>query len=235
VLLPLLRGWGERRVDLLMVSHADQDHAGGNASLLKGMAVGRRLGAVPGGEPCVRGQRWTWDGVRFEVLAPAPGEGAAAKRNAASCVLRVEAAGRRVLLTGDIESPQEALLLRREGAGGLRSEVLVVPHHGSKTSSSMAFVQAVAPQVATVQAGYLNRFGHPRPEVVARYRSVGALVLNSVDCGAWRWRSDGVASSPVAGCERAQRRRYWLPPPAITVEDDESADSRGSPWEPGAP
>lgn len=235
VLLPLLRGWGERRVDLLMVSHADQDHAGGNASLLKGIAVERRLGAVPGGEPCVRGQRWTWDGVRFEVLAPAPGEGAEAKRNAASCVLRVEAAGRRVLLTGDIESPQETLLLRREGEGGLRSEVLVVPHHGSKTSSSMAFVQAVAPQVAAVQSGYLNRFGHPRPEVVARYRSVGALVLNSVDCGAWRWRSDGVASSPVAGCERAQRRRYWLPPPAIAVEDDEPADSRGSPWEPGVP
>lgn len=219
VLLPLLRGLGERRVDLLMVSHADQDHAGGTASLLKGMAVTDRLGAVPGGTPCERGQRWTWDGVRFEVLAPVAGEGAPLKRNAASCVLRVEAAGRRVLLTGDIESPQEASLLRREGAEGLRAEVLVVPHHGSRTSSSPAFVGAVAPRVAFVQSGYLNRFGHPKPEVVARYRDAGARVLGSVDCGAWRWRSDR-AEPALAACERTRRARYWLPQAAVAIEED---------------
>jgi len=121
VLLPLLRGLGERRLDLLMISHADQDHVGGAASLLAAMPVGRRLGAVPGGEGCRRGQRWTWDGVRFDVLWPLePAAASERKRNGSSCVLRVEAAGRRVLLTGDIEAPQEARLLReaddRDGA-----------------------------------------------------------------------------------------------------------------------
>ena len=226
VLLPLLRGLGERRLDLLMVSHADQDHVGGAASVLAAMPVERRLGAVPGGEGCRRGQRWTWDGVRFEVLWPiadaeaggangADGAGGAsqkrkeAKRNAGSCVLRVEAAGCRVLLTGDVEAPQEARLVREDGEDGLRSEVLVVPHHGSRTSSTAAFVRAVSPRVAAVQSGYLNRFGHPKPDVVARYVAAGALLLNTVDCGAWLWRSDR-GSPPIDGCERAQRRRYWL-------------------------
>ncbi len=249
VLLPLLWGLGERRLDLLMVSHADQDHAGGTGSLLRGLPVEHRLGAVPGAAGCRRGQRWEWDGVRFEVLWPldaptsrdvaaeglgsfsagrlagatgavvavnaAGAAGAAgvvgAKRNGASCVLRVDAAGRRLLLTGDIEAPQEAQLLRlaREEGTDLRAEVLVVPHHGSRTSSSTAFVQAVAPRVAALQSGHLNRFGHPRPEVVARYLASGATVLNSVDCGAWQWRSDRW-SSPSADCERTRRRRYWL-------------------------
>lgn len=188
--------------------------------MLAGMPVERRLGAVPGGEGCRRGQRWTWDGVRFEVLWPmvdaeAGGAGEAnqkrkeAKRNAGSCVLRVEAAGRRVLLTGDIEAPQEARLVREDGEVGLPAEVLVVPHHGSRTSSTAAFVRAVSPRVAAVQSGYLNRFGHPKPDVVARYAAAGALLLNTVDCGAWSWRSDR-RSSPIDDCERAKRRRYWL-------------------------
>ncbi|OWQ91589.1 DNA internalization-related competence protein ComEC/Rec2 [Roseateles aquatilis] len=232
VLLPLLRGWGERRLDLLMVSHADQDHAGGTGSLLRGMPVAARLGAVPAGRPCVRGQAWEWDGVRFEVLAPAEGEGGEVKRNAASCVLRVEANGRRVLLTGDIEAPQEARLLRRDGVEGLRAEVIVVPHHGSRTSSSTPFVQAVAPRVAVVQSGYLNRFGHPRPEVVARYRAAGAALLNTVDCGAWRWRSDR-EEAPSAGCEQGRRRRYWTTASSLSREDAgqaENEDPAGSTW-----
>ena len=250
VLLPLLRGLGERRLDLLMVSHADQDHAGGTGSLLRGLPVERRLGAVPGAAGCRRGQRWAWDGVRFEVLwpleAPAPRENAAgAKRNGTSCVLRVDAAGRRLLLTGDIESPQEAQLLRLAGearavtetgtetepetetetkakANDLRVEVLVVPHHGSRTSSSTAFVQATAPRVAALQSGHLNRFGHPRPEVVARYLTIGATVLNTVDCGAWQWRSDRW-TLPLADCERTRRRRYWLTAPAVLAAPAASA------------
>ncbi|WP_255362657.1 DNA internalization-related competence protein ComEC/Rec2 [Mitsuaria sp. 7] len=235
VLLPLLYGLGERRLDVLMISHADQDHVGGAASLLAAMPVERRLGAVPGGEGCRRGQRWTWDGVRFEVLWPivegeAGGAGGAgstgevsqkrkeARRNAGSCVLRVEAAGRRVLLTGDIEAAQEARLVREDGEEGLRSEVLVVPHHGSRTSSTVAFVRAVEPRVAAVQSGYLNRFGHPKPDIVARYLAADVLLLNTVDCGAWRWRSDR-RSPPIDGCERATRRRYWLrlPPGVLPV------------------
>lgn len=214
VLLPLLRGLGERRIDLLMVSHADQDHAGGTASLLKGLAVTHRFGAVPQGRPCERGQQWVWDGVRFDVLWPPAGLWRDLTRNGASCVLRVEAHGKRVLLTGDIESAQEARLLALEGAAGSATDVLIVPHHGSRTSSSPAFVAATWPAVAVVQSGYLNRFGHPRAEVVERYRQVGAEVINSVGCGAWMWRSQEADQIPVAGCERMVRRRYWLAAPS---------------------
>jgi competence protein ComEC len=218
VLLPLLRGLGERRIDLLMVSHADQDHAGGTERLLRGIPVTHRLGAVPGGQPCVRGQRWEWDGVRFDVLWPPEGQAADLKRNASSCVLRVDANGHRVLLTGDIEAAQEARLLALEGPGaertqgapgGLATDVLVVPHHGSRTSSTAGFVAAALPAVAAIQSGYLNRFGHPREEVVARYRQVGAKLITSVDCGAWVWRSDEAGREAWQGCERAVRRRYW--------------------------
>ena len=114
------------------------------------------------------------------------------------------AGGRSALLTGDIEAAQEESLLTRSGSA-LRSEVLVVPHHGSLTSSTPAFVEAIAPRVAVVQAGYRNRFGHPAPEVVARYRARGVALVRSDSCGAWSW-------STVTGegrCERDERRRYW--------------------------
>jgi len=220
VLLPLLRGLGDRRIDVLMVSHADQDHAGGTDSLLRGLPVVHRWGAVEGGHGCERGQRWLLDGVAFEVLWPPAGAAVSLKSNAASCVLRVEAQGRRVLLTGDIEAAQEAQLLQMDGPAGLATEVMVVPHHGSRTSSSARFVAATWPAVAVVQAGYLNRFGHPRADVVARYRQVGAEVINTVDCGAWMWRSSDAAGALWEGCERVARRRYWLPE---VVRDGEAA------------
>lgn len=218
VLLPLLRGMGERQLDMLMVSHADQDHAGGTEHLLQGLPVTHRWGAVPEGHPCERGQHWVWDQVQFQVLWPPAGQAADLKRNASSCVLRVAGGGRRVLLTGDIEAAQEAKLVAMEGRDGLETDVMVVPHHGSRTSSTAAFVGATSPAVAAVQSGYLNRFGHPRPEVVDRYRHMGAEVINSADCGAWAWQSD-LASRPVwHGCEREHRRRYWLPPPGRGVQ-----------------
>lgn len=218
VLLPLLRGLGQRRLDLLMVSHADQDHAGGQRSLLRALPVARRLGAVPDGQPCERGQHWRWDGVLFEVLHPLPEAIKAVDRpgNAQSCVLRISTARQRVLLTGDIEHAQEAELLAREAAHGLKADVMQVPHHGSLGASSEAFVSAVAPRVALVQAGYLNRFGHPRAEVVARYRTHGATVLDTAHCGAWHWRSDESSRPAVEGCERWGRRRYWLQMPEAT-------------------
>ena len=125
------------------------------------------------------------------------------KSNALSCVLRVvDAAGHRLLLTGDIEAPQEAELLARLGPA-LRSDILVVPHHGSRTSSTAAFLDAVRPAVAVIQVGYRSRFGHPAPEVVARYRERGIEMVRTDHCGAWEWRIDG------AVCTRAVRRRYW--------------------------
>jgi competence protein ComEC len=120
-----------------------------------------------------------------------------------SCVIRVAGRERSVLLTGDVERDQEAQLVAAYGTA-LRSDVLIVPHHGSKTSSSAPFLDAVRPSVAVVQAGYRNRFGHPADEVLARYRERGIEVFGSPACGAWHWPADGDAA-----CERERHRRYW--------------------------
>jgi competence protein ComEC len=214
VLLPLLQARGEPVIDVLMLSHRDTDHVGGAASLLARQPVRALQSSLEAGHPllsgplphrpCEAGQGWAWDGVRFEVLHPTPAEVVAAtKPNAVSCVLRVvDAQGRSALLTGDIEAPQEAALLQRQG-GALASTVLIVPHHGSRTSSTAAFLDAVQPQLAIVQAGYRSRFGHPAPDVLARYAERGIDVVRTDQCGAWLWH-DGAAH-----CTRDVRRRYW--------------------------
>ncbi|MBL8333315.1 MAG: DNA internalization-related competence protein ComEC/Rec2, partial [Rubrivivax sp.] len=214
VLLPLLRARGERMVHRLMLSHRDSDHVGGAASLLARMPVRSlsssladdhplRAGPVPH-QPCRAGQRWHWDGVDFQVLHPDEDTAASASRpNAQSCVLRVQGAGGSALLTGDIELLQEMALVAQD-APALRSDVLLVPHHGSRTSSTPAFIQAVAPRVAVVQAGYRSRFGHPAPDVVARYRERGIALVRTDRCGAFTWRSHrGMV------CQREAAPRYW--------------------------
>ena len=219
VLVPLMRALGES-LDLLVLSHRDSDHTGGAAAVLGAQPRARVLGSIEAEhalqalrpiEPCVAGQAWQWDGVRFELLHPPPdmlaaAVGAAApKPNAQSCVLRVTAAdGTAALLVGDIERAQEQALL--DAGAPLAADLLLVPHHGSKTSSSAAFLDAVAPQVALVQAGYRNRFGHPAAEVAARYDARGIALVQSPQCGAARWAS----GAPQAWrCEREAARRYW--------------------------
>ncbi|MDZ5455595.1 DNA internalization-related competence protein ComEC/Rec2 [Azohydromonas lata] len=215
VLVPLLQALGERQVDTLVISHRDMDHAGGAASLLRALPVGELRSSLEAGhallavgvahQRCEAGQRWERDGVRFAVLHPRASDYAVAnaRPNALSCVLQVtDAAGRRLLLSGDIGAAQEAALVAADAAA-LRSALLLVPHHGSGGSSSPAFLDAVAPEVAIVQAGHHNRFGHPAPDVVQRLRDRGIEMVQTPDCGAWRWR-DGQSS-----CERLLRPRYW--------------------------
>jgi competence protein ComEC len=221
VLLPLLRARGEHRIDTLVLSHRDNDHVGGASSLLRELPVGELLSSLEDGHAllrraaparrCAAGQRWTWDGVDFEVLQPpASAYPAGTRSNAVSCVVRVSAGAQAVLLTGDIERDQEAQLVAAQPAA-LRSDVLIVPHHGSRTSSSSAFLAAAQPRTAVVQAGYRNRYGHPAPEVLERYRAHGIRLLTSAGCGAWRWTSD----DPDGGvCERDAARRYWHHPAA---------------------
>jgi competence protein ComEC len=122
-----------------------------------------------------------------------------------SCVLRVAGGGRSILLSGDVERDQETALVAAYGAS-LQSDVLVAPHHGSKTSSSAAFLDAVRPRLAVFQAGYRNRFGHPAAEVLERYRERGIAVVASPTCGAWQWPADGVREG---ACQRDVARRYW--------------------------
>jgi competence protein ComEC len=219
VLLPLLRAEATRSIDLLMLSHRDTDHVGGAAALLAALPVAALSSSLEASHPlragnvphtrCEAGQRWSWDGVAFAVLHPpaADYERAGQKANALSCVLQItDASGQRVLLTGDIEAEQEQRLAGSDAAA-LRSDVLVVPHHGSKTSSSAAFLAAAAPSVAVLQAGYRNRFGHPAPDVVDRYAERGIPLWRSDRCGAWRWPAGDRADAGT--CERHASRRYW--------------------------
>src|SRR5439155_22564117 len=162
---------------------------------------------------CEAGEAWQWDGVRFELLQPpAAAYDRSLKSNAMSCVLRVSSvASGSVLLAGDIEREQEAALVALLG-DALKSDVLVVPHHGSKTSSTAAFLDAVQPRDAVFQAGYRNRFGHPAGEVVARYRERRIATVDSPSCGAWLWRGAGAGQGV---CQRDAARRYWHHPSEV--------------------
>jgi competence protein ComEC len=220
VLVPLLRALGVARLDRLVLSHRDTDHVGGAAAVLAALPVSELASSLEPSHPflagrahrrCEAGQSWTWDGVRFDMLHPRAEDfarAAEAKPNALSCVLAVtDAAGRRALLAGDIEAEQEARLVRDESAA-LRSDWLLVPHHGSRTSSTAAFLDAVAPTAALVQAGYRNRFGHPAVDVSERYRERGIALIRTDRCGAWTG-SPGGAGGPGGICQREAARRYW--------------------------
>ena len=228
VVVPLLRRWNER-LNTLLLSHRDSDHTGGAAAVMAMQPSASLLSSLEWGHPllgssmplranskepirCSAGQSWTWDGVTFEVLHPLPQNYVqGARSNSLSCVLRISNARHTALLVGDIEAPQElALVNRAKGTDGLvpslKADVLLVPHHGSKTSSTASFIDAVSPRWAWVQAGYRNRFGHPAAEVVARYQMRNIEVVDSAHCGAMQWRSN---QAGVMQCERTTARRYW--------------------------
>jgi competence protein ComEC len=191
VVLPFLRHRGVRSLDVLAVSHDDDDHAGGAASVLsmipvRGLVLGPSLptdrfgaGGVPAAR-CRRGERWHWDGVTFEWLHPGPG--IQARDNDSSCVLRVSAGDRTVLVTGDIEARAESQLL--EATALTPVDVLAAPHHGSRTSSTAAFVAACRPGWVVYAVGHRNRWGFPAPAVVERYDAVGARDLRTSASGA---------------------------------------------------
>lgn len=223
IIVPYLRAVGALRLDAMLVTHNDSDHSGGALSVMQGAEVLDFVSSLDPASPvalgarnprpCVRGDRWTWDGVAFEVLHPARGDYAgvalrtdALRTNNMSCVLRVSTAQGAMLLTGDIEKAAEALLVERSGAA-LRSEVLLAPHHGSRTSSTAEFIAAVQPRLLVVPAGYRNRFGHPRADVLARYTAAGTGVLRTDLDGAVTvaFAADGMQ----AYGERSVRPRYW--------------------------
>ncbi|MCE2946455.1 MAG: DNA internalization-related competence protein ComEC/Rec2 [Betaproteobacteria bacterium] len=242
IVLPYLRGEGIRRIDALVVSHDDIDHSGGAVSLLRALPVGKFLSSLPPGHPahafvlepllCNDGQSWNWDGVDFRIVHP-PWESHSARvaDNERSCVLQVEAGGQRLLVTGDIGAASEARLLdsRRRGAEeALRADVLLVPHHGSASSSTPAFVEAVAPRLVLMPIGYRNRFGHPRPEVIERYRRQRAEVVRTDESGAVRlvlggddWRLQR---------ERARVRRYWRAAPPVETAPLRVVPARPEGW-----
>ena len=154
--------------------------------------------------PCQRGQAWEWDGVRFQMLHPAADSGA--RRNDASCVLKVSAGKHAVLLTGDIEKAAEWRLLQQD-ASLLSADVLVAPHHGSNTSSTASFIRAVGPGYVLFPVGYRNRYGFPRPPVVQRYQQTGARMLDTASAGAISFDLGRETLQPAGYRDTA--RRYW--------------------------
>ncbi len=213
VVVPFLRRQGIARLDGLVVSHGDNDHIGGAASLLAAYPPAAVFSSVPEQLPgtdaryCQTGQHWQWDGVRFTILHPDPADGLAG--NNASCVLRIEAAGgQRLLLPGDIEQAAEQRLVE-EQRGLLPAQVLVAPHHGSNTSSSSAFIAAVNPDVVIFPAAWLNRYRFPKREVVQRYRASGALLFETGRCGALSVRLSSDTEQPVIASWRDRYRHVW--------------------------
>ncbi len=233
IIAPYLRAIGVKRLDGMIVSHDDIDHTGGAVSVLQAVPVDWLSTSLPEMDPlplfadqafrCRAGQSWQWDGVSFEMLYPdLTSYEIRMKDNDRSCVLKITAAGRNVLITGDIERRAEEALL----ASGLpvASDVLIAPHQGSNTSSTPPFVSAVSPESVIFPVGYRNRFGHPHAAVVERYRALGSTL--------YRTDTDGavlVAISAERGIElgryRAMHRRYWLDAPARSARaHDEQLD-----------
>jgi competence protein ComEC len=212
VLLPFLRFQGLDRVDTLVIGHGDNDHIGGAAALAGAIEVRRVLSSVPGripwwrAEPCRDDQAWEWDGVRFEVLHPGPET--SFRGNDASCVLRIRNRAGAILLTGDIERPAEISLVDGQGPR-LAADVLVAPHHGSKTSSGAPFVAQVGPRYVLFPSGYRNRWGFPHASVVERYRAAGAELYSSAGHGALTVRLPAAGRIGPPAAYRREFVRYW--------------------------
>ncbi len=211
VVAPFLSARGIERVDRLVISHADRDHAGGLAGLAARVEIGQILSGEPTEldrsdvQPCLAGEGWIWSGVSFRFLHP---EQEGQDGNNASCVLRVETGGRSILLTGDIDGRVEHGLVTRLETG-LGGDVLIAGHHGSATSTTSQFLEAVAPSLVLVASGYANRFGFPAPEVRERVAAYGVPMLDTGLLGAIQVRlgADGSLSAPWSW--RQEVGRLW--------------------------
>jgi competence protein ComEC len=240
VVVPFLQAHGVTVLDTLIVSHADSDHSGGAPAVLDAIEVRQMVAALApdnalwasakqhGAQtlPCAAGQRWQWDGVEFAMLWPDAGP-LQGKPNAHCCVLRVGAlaiAARppaapvqtdqpriAALLSADIEAPAERALLARD-RGALRAQVLVVPHHGSKTSSTEPFLDSIEPSIALFQVGYLNRFHHPNVGVFERYKARRIELARSDTDGAVQVDVNPAGDGAALTLERYRdtQRRYWM-------------------------
>jgi competence protein ComEC len=220
VIVPFLRARGIRALDALVVSHLDLDHSGGALAVLRNLRVDWVASSLPADHEivttasrhfaCRRGQQWRWGDARFEWLHPGsePVDVTRSPTNARSCVLRIDTPAGSALLAGDIEAAQERTLLERFGTASLRADVLLAPHHGSTTSSTPAFLDAVAPAVAIFQVGYRNRYRHPNPKVLDRYIERGIEILRSDAHAAITLRLRA-GEPPRATRWRLDERRYW--------------------------
>ena len=228
VILPALREARISQLDSIIFSHDDLDHTGGGASVLAAMPVKQVLGAWPSlvatpaerHTPCRRGQHWRWDNVRFDVLWPDPNTHVSGDNNQ-SCVLRVQAGQHVMLILGDIEAKAELHLVAETPAAQLQADLLVLGHHGSKTSSTKALLEAVRPREVIAAVGYRNRFNHPAPTVLQRLQTLGINGWRSDATGALSYQVEPASPWPTVQRWRLQHPHYWLWP-------EHSAVSRAS-------
>ncbi|MDO8825562.1 DNA internalization-related competence protein ComEC/Rec2 [Methylophaga sp.] len=211
VVVPFLRYQGIQQLDMLMISHADNDHMGGASAVLSAYPARKILTSDPdklsGSELCEQGQSWEWDQVQFEILHPSINY-TGSSRNDASCVLKITSQYGSILLTGDIERRGEIELVRKY-AQQLRADIIVAPHHGSRSSSSAAFIQQVSPRLVLFASGYQNRYNFPAADVVARYRKIGSQAYQTGTQGALQLKIDPQMNLTPTGW-REQYRRIWM-------------------------
>ena len=211
VVVPFLRSRSIRKLDVLLISHADNDHSGGAASVVRAIETGQVLTnaplSLPRVKPCLAGANWEWDGIRFEVLGPV--EASTTDTNNGSCVLSIVTPNVRILLPGDIEKSAENELLGRLDPSQLRADILVAPHHGSRTSSGSVFLDAVRPRHVVFSVGFRNRFGFPHPDVMARYSARGVALHDTMRDGAitFTLTPDERLGPPVRF--RFESKRFW--------------------------
>ena len=211
VVMPFLQSVGIEKLDKLIVSHADQDHAGGFAMLRQALVIEQVLVGEQVGQSqtlqnqCIAGYRWSWDEISFEVLHPR--NSSAWTGNNRSCVVLVGIGDTRLLLTGDIEAPVETLLVHT--AALPRADIVIVPHHGSGTSSSQPFIKTLEPALAIVSAGFANRWGMPGKDVVRRWEQAGARVLNTATAGAISQRLCRSGGLGPIRRSRIDSMKYW--------------------------
>lgn len=210
VIIPYLKHNGIKMISMLLVSHGDNDHIGGARSILENFSVDKVLSSVPEklpsnkAEHCYAGQQWHWDGVLFEILHPDLHSSFTGNNN--SCVLKVSGGSGSVLLTGDIEKQAEFQLLK-QSANKLKADILIVPHHGSRTSSTNEFIDSVSPQFAFFPVGYKNRFGFPKQDILSRYeaRSVDTRVSYLTGALLVKFRENGIHINEY----RRNNRHFW--------------------------
>lgn len=207
--LPYLYKRGYSRIDMLLISHGDNDHIGGAHAVIGALPVTQARSSVPQALPvaagyCRKGQHWQWDGVDFEILHP-PNDRFVHSNNQ-SCVLRISAPGGRALLPGDIEADAERRLIS-DMPSRLAADVLIAPHHGSRSSSSARFIERVGPDYTVFSTGYRNRYQFPDSDIIRRYRSRQVTVFNTATDGAvvFEFGQNGIRFETM----RQSRRKFW--------------------------
>jgi competence protein ComEC len=217
VVVPFLRSRDYDVIDTIVISHPDEDHMGGYAYIGQAYPIRQRYFAVkssiPNSDPssemlCNSGENWTWDQVRFEFIYPIAGLAEGLSGNDSACVLKVSTAYHSLLITSDIEALAEKMLVEHQ-AQKIKSDYLVAPHHGSNTSSTEQFLQKVSPKWVFVSAGYRNRFNHPHPDVLSRYRNFQIPYAITAGSGAIQLQMSSKTQQIEPLFYREQQRKYW--------------------------